>query len=347
MRARATWFVVGAVMALGIVAVVDSLPWPGASEAPRAEEEGPPPAEVARPSGRFEAQGVLYYTDNFCRLRGLKLPSFEAVEAPEWEDCGFSLSPSADGVLPEGVTWEPRGARRVAAFDGSVYVVSDAAGWEYRFRGEAPAFRPDGTLTFLRNGQLFELTGYCRPRRNVPWCERLLLSRRDLVAPLADGPRPPRVKEIVWFSQTRMAAVLAFEQEDMVAVYQGRRLLDLVGVGWRFSELSLSPRRNFLAAQVERPRGFVFVDSDGRSFALREIGRDNYGRPPFTAGRAVAWSADDSWTAVARSHDVVFFRMGSESPDVVNVQVTAHDLAWATASGVRDPAPDHRSTNKS
>ena len=115
----------------------------------------------------------------------------------------------------------------------------------------------------------------------------------------------------------------------------------------RFSELSLSPRRNFLAAQVERPRGFVFVDSDGRSFALREIGRDNYGRPPFTAGRAVAWSADDSWTAVARSHDVVFFRMGSESPDVVNVQVTAHDLAWATASGVRDPSPDHRSTNKS
>ena len=59
MRARATWFVVGAVMALGIVALVDALPWPEASEAPLAEEEGTPQADVARPSGRFEAQGVL------------------------------------------------------------------------------------------------------------------------------------------------------------------------------------------------------------------------------------------------------------------------------------------------
>ena len=341
MRARATWFVVGAVMALGIVALVDALPGPGASEAPVAEEEGPPQADVARPSGRFEAQGVLYYTDNFCRLRGLKLPSFEAVEAPEWEDCGFSLSPSADGVLPEGVTWEPRGARRVAAFDGSVYVVSDAAGWEYRFRGEAPAFRPDGTLTFLRNGQLFELTGYCRPRRNVPWCERLLLGRRDLVAPLDDGLRPQRVKKIAWFSQTRMAAVLAFEQEDMVAVYEGRRLLDLVGVGWRFSELSLSPGRHYIAARVARPSGFMFVDRDGRSFALMEVRRDNFGRPPFTAGEAVAWSPDDAWTVVARRRGVVFFRMGSESPHVVTVGLTAHDLAWAAGNDVRDPAPDH------
>jgi hypothetical protein len=346
MRARATWFVVGAIVALAVAAVVDALPLPRAGEPPAADEASLQ-KDVPKPAGRFEAQGVLYYTDNFCRLRGLKLPNFEAVEAPEWEECGFSLSPSADGVLPEGVTWEPRGARRVAAFDGLVYVVSDAAGWEYRFRGEAPAFRPDGTLTFLRNGQLFELTGYCRPRRKVPWCERLLLSRSDLLEPLADEASSARVKEIAWFSQTRLAAVLAFEQEDMVAVYEGRRLLDLVGVGWRFSELSVSPRRNFLAARVERPRGFVFVDSDGRSFALREIRRDNYGRPPFTAGRAVTWSADDSWTAVARSNDVVFFRMGSETPDVVNVQVTAHDLAWATAAGVREPAPDHRSTNRS
>jgi hypothetical protein len=346
MRARATWFIVGAVVALAVAAVVDALPWPGASEQPTARET-PAEPEVARPAARFEAQGLLFYTDNFCRLRGLKLPSFEAVEAPEWEDCGFSLSPSADGVLPEGVTWEPQGARRVAAFDGSVYVVSDAAGWEYRFPGEAPAFRPDGTLTFIRNGQLFELTGYCRPRRNVPWCERLLVSRSDLVGPLADGPRPPRVKKIAWFSQTRMAAVLAFEQEDMVAVYEGRRLVDLVGVGWRFSDLTLSPRRTYLAARVERPRGFVFVNRDGRPFALREIRRDNFGRPPFTAGRAVAWSADDSWTAIARSNDIVFFRMGSERPAVVNIDVTAHDLAWAAVGGVRDPAPDHRLTNES
>ena len=121
-------------------------------------------------------------------------------------------------------------ARRVAAFDGSVYVVSDAAGWEYRFRGEAPAFRPDGTLTFLRNGQLFELTGYCRPRRTCRGASGCSSAGETWSRLSRTGPTP-RVKEIVWFSQTRMAAVLAFEQEDMVAVYEGRRLLDLVGSG--------------------------------------------------------------------------------------------------------------------
>jgi hypothetical protein len=347
MRARATWFVVGAVVALAVAAVVDALPWPGGSEQPAAGETLTRP-EAARPAARFEARGTLFYTDNFCRLRGLELPSLEAVEVPEWTDCGFSLAPNADGVLPQGVAWEPRGDRRVAAFDGSVYVVSDAAGWEYRVRGEAPAFRPDGTLTFIRNGQVFELTGDCRPRRDVPWCERLLLGRGDLLAPLAQGSHPMRVKKIAWLSPTRMAAVLAFEQEDMIGLYEGRRFLDLTGaVGWRFSELSVSPKRHYLAARVERPRGFVFVDRDGRSFALREVRRDNYGRPPFTAGRAVTWSADDSWTVVARSNEVVFFRMGSESPAVVNVDVTAHDLAWAAESGDREPAPDHRSSSRS
>lgn len=348
MRARATWFVVGAVMALGIVALVDALPWPGASEAPLAEEEGPPQAEVARPAVRFEAAGVLYYTDNFCRLRGLTLPSLEAVDPPEWEDCGFSLTPGADGVLPQGITWEPGETKRAAGIDGFVYVVSDAAGWEYRFRGESPAFRPDGPLTFVRDGQVLELTGYCRPRRSVPWCERVLLTNRELLRPLEDGSSRPVVKDIAWLTPTRLAVVLGFEEEDMIALYEGSDLVDLVpGVGGRFTELTVSPRRSYLAARVARPSGFVFVDRDGRPFALREIRRDSYGRPPFTAGRAVTWSPDDSWTAIARSTTVVFFSMGRQRPNFVSVGLTAFDLAWAAKSGVRDPAPDHVASSPS
>jgi hypothetical protein len=89
----------------------------------------------------------------------------------------------------------------------------------------------------------------------------------------------------------------------------------------------------------------MFVDRDGRPFTLLEIRRDSYGRPPFTAGRAVAWSPDDTWTALARTDSVVFFRMGSEQPHVVRVRLTAHDLAWAPGKGVRDPAPDHQSSS--
>ena len=346
MRARATWFVVGAVMALGTVAVVDALPWPGGREAPVAhEEEAPATPDVARPLDRFAAEGVLYYTDNFCRLRGLSLPSLESVEAPEWEECRFSLAPRADGVLPAGVTWEPSGTKRVAGIGGFVYVVSDAAGWEYRFRGQAPAFRPDGALTFVRDGEVLELTGSCRPARRVPWCERVLFTSRDLLSPLPDGSGTSVVKDIAWLTPTRMAVVLGFEREDMIALYEGRELVELVpGVGGRFTELTVSPRRHYLAARVGRPRGFVFVDRDGRPFVLIGVRRDNYGRAPFTAGRAVAWSPDDSWAAVARTHSIVFFSMGSERPHFVNVELTAYDLAWAARSGVREPAPDHRSS---
>ena len=329
-------------MALAIVAVVDALPWPGATEAPVAEEQAAPQPDVARPSVRFEAAGVLYYTDNFCRLRGLTLPSLEAVEAPEWEDCGFSLAPGADGVLPQGITWEPGETKRVVGLDGYVHVVLEATGWEYRFPGESPAFRPHGPLTFVRDGQVLEVTGYCRPWRSVPWCERVLLTNRELLCPLEDGSSTPVVKDIAWLTPTRLAVVLAFEEEDMIAFYEGNELVDLVpGVGGRFTELIVSPRRQYPAARVGRPSGFVFVDRDGRSFALREIRRDNFGRPPFTAGRAVAWSPDDSWTAIARSTSVVFFSMGRQRPTFVSLGVTAYDLAWAAESGVRDPAPDH------
>jgi hypothetical protein len=343
MRGRATWFVVGAIVALGVAAVVDALPWPGGSEP--AAQEAPLLPDVGTPSARLEAEGVLYYTDTFCRLRGLELPSLDAVEAPEWENCGFSLGPDSAAVLPQGVTWEPRGGKRVAGVSGLVYVVSDAAGWEYRFRGESPAFRPDGPLTFVRNGRVLELTGYCRPRRRVPWCERVLLTNNDLFGTLADGRKEPAVKDIAWLTPTRMVAVLTFEQEDMIALYEGRELVELVpGVGGRFTSLSVSPGRHYIAAHVARPSGFMFVDRDGRPFALMEVRRDSYGRPPFTAGRAVTWSPDDSWTVVARSESVVFFQMGREQPRVVTVGLAAHDLAWAARGGVRDPAPDHQSS---
>jgi hypothetical protein len=345
MRARATWFVIGGLFALVVAAVVDAVPWPGGSERP-APPEAQAQNDVGPPSARLDAEGVLFYTDNFCRLRGLKLPSLEAVEAPEWEDCGFSLSPDRAAVLPQGVTWEPQGTRRAAGIGGFVYVVSDAAGWEYRFRGETPAFKPNGPLTFLRGGQVVELTGFCRPRRKVPWCERVLLTRDDLFGALADGTEAPVIKDIAWLTPSRLAAVLAFEREDMIAIYEGRELVELVpGIGGRFTGLSVSPGRHYVAAHVARPSGFVFVDRNGRPFALMEVRRDSYGRPPFTGGRAVAWSPDDSWTAVARSTSVIFFRMGSESPHVVTVRVTAHDLAWSGDPGVRDPAPDHVSSS--
>ena len=339
---RSTWLVLGAVAALGIAAAVDALP--GRGDPPAATVTSPPRAGAPSVSGRLDAAGTLYYTDDLCRLRGLRLPRARPVEAPEWDECSFSLAPDGQGVLGDGVLWEPEGSKRVAGIGGLVYVVSDPAGWEYRFRGEAPAYKPDGTLTFVRNAEVLELTGYCRPMRKAPWCERVLLSRQDLFGSLRNAV-DTAVEQIAWLTPTRLVAVVAFGGEESIRVYEGGELLRTVpGVGGRFTEISVSPRRQYAAVRVARPSGFVLLDRDAVPFALAEVRRDSTGRPPFTGGRAIAWSPDDEWTAIARRETVVLFRMGREIPDVVHMTLSAHDLAWSAGRGVRDAAPDHRST---
>jgi len=340
---RSTWLVLGAVAALGIAAVVDALPGRGGSEPPAATVTSPPRVSAPSVSGRLDAAGTLYYTDDLCRLRSLRLPGLDPVEAPEWDECAFSLSPDGQSVLGAGVLWEPQGSKRVAGISGLVYVVSDPAGWEYRFAGDAPAYKPDGTLTFVRDGEVVELTGYCRPRRKAPWCERVLLTSRDLFGALGD-PIDRAVKEIAWLTPTRLVAVLTLGDEALIRVYEGRELLRTVPrVGGRFTEISVSPQRRYAAVRVARPSGFVLLDQNATPFALTEVRRDSTGRPPFTGGRAIAWSPDDAWTAIARTASVVLFRMGRASPDVVHIELTAHDLAWGAADAVRDPAPDHQS----
>jgi hypothetical protein len=344
MRAKGTWLVVGAVAALAIAAVVDALPGPRESERSATRE-----VQTTAPgvSPRLDASGTLYYTDDLCRLRGLRLRDVKPVEAPEWDECSFSLSPDGEAVLGEGVVWEPQGIKRAAGIGGLVYVVSDPGGWEYRFRGEAPAFRPDGALTFVRDGEVLELTGYCRPRRRVPSCERVLLTSRDLFGKLRGTEAVAAVKETAWLTPTRMIALLAFEKEDLIAVYEGREFMGTVpGVSGRFTKISVSPRRQFAAAHVERPSGFVLFDRDARPFVLMEVRRDNEGRAPFTGGRAIAWSPDDEWTAIARRETVVLFHMGRERPDVVHIELSAHDLAWVSIPG-DEPAPDHTVTGTS
>jgi hypothetical protein len=342
---RSTWIVVAAVAALGIAAVVDALPGHGGSAPPATAVT--PSARVAAPSvsGQFDAAGTLYYTDDLCRLRALRFPELQPVEAPAWDECAFSLSPDGQSVLGAAVLWEPQGSKRAAGIGSLVYVVSDPAGWEYRFPGESPAYKPDGTLTFVRDGEVVELTGYCRPRRKAPWCERVLLTTRDLFGPLRDPIGNAAVKQIAWLSPTRLVAVLALGDEEVIRVYEGRETLRTVaGVGGPFTEIAVSPRRQYAAVRVARPTGFVLIDRDARPFALMEVRRDSEGRPPFTGGRAIAWSPDDAWTAIARRETVVLFRMGRESPDVVHIALSAHDLAWSAEGGVRDPAPDHRSS---
>jgi hypothetical protein len=348
-----TWAILGALAALAIAAVVDALPDDLAGDEEPARVEARLSEVRAASARRMDAAGVLYYTDELCRLRALRLPAFQPVEAPEWDGCDFSLAPDGRSVVGAGIVWQRQGDLRAAGVSDLVYVVSDSRGWEYRVSGEAPAFTPDGALTFVRGHDIVELTPFCRPRSPRPSCERVLLRGRDLLEPLREDPNATRnpaaletasVKATAWLTQTRLVAALAFDgpEEELIAVYEGKTLVrTITGFGGRVAELFVSPRRSYAAARLERPSGFVLLDRAGQPFVLTEVRRDVHGRPPFTGGHALAWSPDDAWTAIAGLDSVVFFRMRSGSPAAVHVELIARDLAW-TEDGRETPAPDHQ-----
>jgi hypothetical protein len=348
---RPTWIIAAAVAAVGIAAVVDALPMDVRSREVAQSVETTPRERPPRPPGTFDARGVLFYTDDLCRLRAARLPRLDPVDGPAWDGCEFTLSPDGESVVASGIVWHPQGALRATAVSGLVYVVRDDPVAGYRRAGHAPAFKPDGTATFVRDGDIVELTPSCfAPTRRVG-CERILLTRRALTRPLLRDPNAllarraiatATVTAIAWLTPTRLAAAFSFsEHEELIAVYEGETLLRTIsGFGGSVVELLVSPRRRYAAARLEQPDGFVLFDPAGDTFVLEEVQRDFSGRPPFTGGRAITWSPDDEWTAIARRRSVVFFRMGPESPDDVRIDVSAHDLAWV-ADEVRAPAPDH------
>jgi hypothetical protein len=112
MRRIATWLLVAAVVALGVVAAVDAL---------RGEEvvarEPQPPATTTIPGLTGQAgpaaarlqhagvTGVLTYADDDCRLRAVSLPALESVRAPSYEMCRPLTDSGGLGTVDGDVVW--------------------------------------------------------------------------------------------------------------------------------------------------------------------------------------------------------------------------------------------------
>jgi hypothetical protein len=113
MRRIATWLLVAAVVALGVVAAFDAL---------RGEEvvvSEPPPTTTtvairaltgqAGPAAarlrEAEVAGVLTYADDDCRLSAVSLPDLEPVRAPSFEMCRPLSDSSGLGTVDGDVVW--------------------------------------------------------------------------------------------------------------------------------------------------------------------------------------------------------------------------------------------------
>jgi WD40 repeat protein len=335
MRRWPTWLLVGALVALGSVAVADALRGDRTKVVPRPRT----PATVALITRNEPAasglSGVLYYSnaEDDCRLDGLSLPDLGNAPPPKLRSCRFSLSRDGQAAFPDDAEWSPQGGMYAREDDNMIELGSSASHQALHFPGSAPAFKPDGTFTYVRENEVVEWTTSC-PRGSrlftlpgdnaTARCRRVVLSTGDLrrarIGGEGSGPLIP--KDLAWLSDTRLVTVVGDAgisgHREHLSVIDGGRV-----VGATISEFGEGMR-------VEAsPHGNFFTAWYGDSLVtIRDRNGDLVTFPTIPRVRALTWSPDERWTAVATEHSVFVFRTNTGEARVRRLPIVAYDLAW-------------------
>jgi hypothetical protein len=104
---------------------------------------------------------------------------------------------------------------------------------------------------------------------------------------------------------------------SILAVFRRRRLVGAPPFAYGSLErLRVSPYRTYAAAAIGG-RGLVIVDTEGR---LQPDG--------LSGAHAVAWSPDETWTAMARRDAVYLFETGARAVSLIRLPIRAADLGW-------------------
>ena len=200
-----TGFLVLAISGLALAATVDALRDVGGPSS-RSAATGET-AERARAASRqvlseaaaaeLRAQGVtgtLVWSDRDCVVRELAVPTLRR-SAGSGRGCSFNLSPGGRVGVDDQVP-SPDDAFVARCSRGRVeLVVRSTELVRARVRGCAPAWRPDGVLTFVRAGAVVRLSECGRPRP----CLDVLVPREELDRSLTRDPwalRRPAFREV-------------------------------------------------------------------------------------------------------------------------------------------------------
>jgi hypothetical protein len=256
------------------------------------------------------ASGVLYFVDGACRLHALRLPSLAATPAPRDGGCRALVSPAS---APPGWSLWPRNTPLAARCDEHRRVIVSAASGPSlpMIGGCAPAWRPDGSMTYIRRGAIVQF-----PRTGRA---KVLRSRSQLAGALEGLPALRgvglwRAIRVAWLSPARFAVLASSGSRTVLAVFSGRRIVALkADVPARVTELRGSPRGSYIV--LGTARGVRVYDARRRD--LPRVRR-------FGLLVSVAWSSDESWRAVAQQQKVLLV-----GPHVsVVLPLRALDLAW-------------------
>jgi hypothetical protein len=315
MRRWTTWLLVGALAALGSVAVADAL-----RGTPEAKRIGAPTISVPliprNEPAASAMSGVLYYSDRVdCQLRAMRLPDLAETSAPELGSCSFSISPSGEDALPGEAAWSPAGDLYARVRGGLIELGSPTSEQTLRLPGRAPAFKPDGTFTYVRGNDVLELASPCPDARlfTLPGDNPTGRCRKTVARFRRDGP----ILSLGWMSNTRMA-VITKPSEWVLTIREGRLRTSTFGFGRPLTNLQVSPRGSFVAARAEGRGGLLVLGPDGLAAAL----------PPFLSPRAITWSPDERWTAVATENSVFLFRTNASEARVRRLPIHAYQVAW-------------------
>jgi hypothetical protein len=233
-----------------------------------------------------------------CTLWGIELPSLEWAEHPSGLPNACRFTVDEDGtVLAEGAVPQS-GSSRVAGCTGRTVDVFNDKGFLVEYREAcAPAWMPDGQLTFIRNGGLFE------PKRR-------LLSRRDVSRLIG---RPSALEEVAWVDDSMFWAVVRSDNHATVALMTtDGRLLETASLDARVVEGLRVSTIGMVAARTER--GVVFLDQTGRR-ALT-----------VPKGSAVAWQPDGDLAAVATPTELLLVSPATRA--AVTLPLGARDVEW-------------------
>jgi hypothetical protein len=254
--------------------------------------------------------GVLYFVDRGCRLHALRLPSLAAAPAPRGGGCRALVSPE---TAPPGWSLWPRNTALAARCDEHrrVIVTATAGPALPMIGGCAPAWRPDGSMTYIRRGAIvqFPRTGRAQVLRSA---SQLAGALERL--PALSGSSGWRASRVAWLSPVRFAVLASNRRRTVLAVFSGRRIVALnARVPARVQELRASPRGNYVVLGAANRLGVY----DAR---LRDLPRVR----GFGMLTSVAWSSDERWRAVAQTERILLVGPGRS----VVLPLRARDLAW-------------------
>ena len=333
-----TLAIVGAVLLLGVAAIVDALRGGGTAAPVAAADTTSEPEDLPRALRAAGLSGTILYTDAVdCRLHAIGLPSLQATgiayDAERWESCGLAAN-AAGRPAPEGTVFPQDDEREALEFDGGVELV-----WPSRARGvrfenaRAPAFRADRTLTIVRDGRILAFEpcsgegrkgsrawpGHC-PRDITT--EDAITDSLNLVG-LDPGQGNVALLRVIWLPDDTMLAVAQFPGDapsDLLLHVQptlgAHPIVEARFQAERIYDVALSPHGRYVAV----------LSGTGRVAVL-----DPYGQLIASPGlrvRAMSWSPDDRWLAVLSGPGLAFVRAESPVTQIGPILLSARDLAW-------------------